>query len=232
MKGPNEEREANRSVTRLRTTLIADRARCSNRLKAMLYLHGLIDANDSSMVSNKWIRKVLEIIQNRNYPDGFKYTIQSYAEQWLEITTKIKEIDKKLAEQTNSEGENKLDTIYRSVPGIGPLNARILANELGDMSQFSNEKKLYSFTGLTPREPSSGDKRYLGSISRQGRSVLRKVLVEAAWVAIKKDKNLENIFVTITKKAGMKRAIVGVARRLIGRIRTCIRKGEEYRFAI
>ncbi|CAL7961865.1 transposase [Gammaproteobacteria bacterium] len=161
-------------------------------------------------------------------PDGFKYAVQSYAEQWLTIADKVKEIDKKLVEQAKKE--SKLDNIYQSVPGIGPLSARILANELGDMKQFSNEKKLFSFTGLTPREYSSGDKKCLGSISRQGRPVLRKILVEAAWVAIKRDKNLENIFEAITKRVGKKRAIVGIARRLVGRIRACIRNKEEYKF--
>ena len=43
-------------------------------------------------------------------------------------------------------------------------------------------------------------------------------------------KTLKNIFVEIAKRAGAKRAIVGVARRLIGRIRACIRKEEIYKF--
>jgi transposase len=180
------------------------------------------------MISKKWIERILEGIQKGNYLSGFKYAVQSYAEQWLAITAKVKEIDKKLVEQANNE--NKLDAIYQSVPGIGSISARILANELGDMKQFSNEKKLFSFTGLTPREYSSGDKQYLGSISKQGKSVLRKILVEAAWVAVKKDKTLKNIFVEIAKRAGAKRAIVGIARRLIGRIRACIRKEEIYKF--
>ena len=91
------------------------------------------------------------------------------------------------------------------------------------------KKKLFSFTGLTPREHSSGDKKWLGSISRQGRPILRKILIEAAWVAIKKDNNLLSIFEIIKKKVGAKRAIVGVARRLIGRIRACIFKEEVYK---
>ncbi len=225
---PNEDQESNRKVTRLRTSFMKDRTQYANQLKALLFQYGLIAANDDSMVSKKWITRLLEIFKKNSLPEGFKYAAQSYAEQWLAITAKIKEIDKKLVEQANSE--NKLDSIYQSVPGIGPLSARILANELGDMKQFSNEKKLFSYTGLTPREYSSGDKKRLGSISRQGKSVLRKILVEAAWVAIKKDKNLENIFEAIAKRAGAKRSIIGIARRLIGRIRACVKKEEAYKF--
>ena len=63
----------------------------------------------------------------------------------------------------------------------------------------------------------------------QGRPVLRKILIEAAWVAINKDKKLGDIFEAIAKRAGKKRAIVVVTRRLIGYIRACVLKGEKYK---
>ena len=192
-----------------------------------MFQYGLIAANDDSVVNKKWIDQTLKVLDNGSYSHGLKYAVQGYVDQWLTITAKVKEIDKELVKQAKSEKE--IDDIYQSAPGIGPLSSRILANELGDMKQFSSEKKLFSFTGLTPMEYSSGDKKCLGCISRQGRPILRKILVEAAWIAIKKDKNLENVFERISKKAGAKRAIVGVARRLIGRIRSCIIKGEEYK---
>lgn len=224
---PDEEQESNRRVTRLRSSLMTDRIKYGNRIKALLFQYGLIAAHDDTVVSKKWINNILKILEKKNYSYGLEYTIKSYSDQWLAITAKVKEIDKELAKQAKSE--NKLDDIYQSVPGIGPLSARILANELGDMKQFSNEKKLFSFTGLTPREYSSGENKRLGSISRQGKPILRKILTEASWVAINKDINLKNIFETVSKKAGKKRAIIGVARRLIGRIRSCIKKGEKYK---
>lgn len=224
---PDEEQEANRRITRLRSTLIEDRNRYSNRIKALLFQHSLIAANDDTIVSKKWLEQVSALLKKENFPEGFMYAVQGYSDQWTAITTKVKDIDKELAKQAKSE--SKIDDIYRSVPGIGPLSARILANELGDMKQFSGEKKLFSFTGLTPMEYSSGDKKCLGCISRQGRPVLRKILVEAAWVAIKKDPSLTNTFETIAKRAGKKRAIVAIARRLIGRIKACIMRGEKYK---
>jgi transposase len=227
---PGEEQEANRMVTRLRSTYMKNRNRYASQLKALLFQYGLIEAHDRSVVSKKWIEKILETTMKGSYLPGFKCAIENYAEQWITMTAKVKEIDKQLIEQ--SRYESWLDDIYQSVPGIGPLSSRILANELGDMSQFSNEKKLFSFTGLTPGEYSSGDKKRLGSISRQGRPILRKILVEAAWVAIRKDKRLENIFSSIVKRAGAKRAIVGVARRLIGCIRACVVKKEVYKLAV
>jgi transposase len=68
----------------------------------------------------------------------------------------------------------------------------------------------------------------LGHISRQGKSILRKILIQAAWVAIQKDADLSEIFIRISNKVGSKRAIVGIARRLIDRLRACFRKQENY----
>jgi len=142
-----------------------------------------------------------------------------YADEWLHINDKLKVILKKLSKQAAED--KKVDDMYRAIPGIGALSARILANELGDIQQFSNIKKLYSFTGLTPSEHSSGEHRRLGYISHQGRPILRKILVQVAWFLIKKDKKMKLFFEEISKRAGKKRAIVAVARKLIGCIRTC-----------
>lgn len=131
-----------------------------------------------------------------------------------------------MAEQ--AEKDQALEIIYRSVPGIGKTHARALSNELEDMQQFNNEKKLFSFTGLTPSEYSSGENKRQGHMSRQGRSLLRKILIQAAWFAIKKDVALKNIFERTEKRTGKKRAIVGIARRLIGRIRSCFTTGCLY----
>jgi transposase len=81
---------------------------------------------------------------------------------------------------------------------------------------------------LTPSEHSSGEYTRQGHITRQGNSILRGIFVEAAWVAIHNDPDLNQIFQRIAKNRGKKRAIIGIARRLAGRIRSCIMTGELY----
>jgi transposase len=75
-------------------------------------------------------------------------------DKWRFLNDKIKEIDAEL--QRQAEADKELERVYRSAPGIGPVHARILANELEDMKHFPNENELFSFTGLTPCEYSSG----------------------------------------------------------------------------
>ena len=97
------------------------------------------------------------------------------------------------------------------------------------MKRFTNEKKLFSYLGLTPTEYSSGGKIRQGHISHQGRAVLRQIFVESAWVAIKKDPSLMEVYQRLSKKKGGKRAIVAVARRLAGRLRSCVNNNRLYR---
>ncbi len=157
-----------------------------------------------------------------------RLSISYLYEEWVHLASQVRELDKQLAHRSQKD---PLDIIYRSVPGIGRLIARVLTSELGDMSQFPNERALFSFTGLTPGEYSSGDKVYRGHISRQGSSRLRHMLVEAAWKAIRKDKVLKEFFERIAKKSGKKRAIVAVARKLVGRIRAALRASTSYELA-
>ena len=88
---------------------------------------------------------------------------------------------------------------------------------------------LFSYLGLTPVEYSSGEQERQGHISRQGRASLRHLFIEAAWVAIKKDNQLKAAYHRLEKTRGSKRAIVGIARRLAGRIRSCVKNGKRPR---
>ena len=96
------------------------------------------------------------------------------------------------------------------------------------MRQFLNEKSLFCYTGLTPSEYSSGEHVRQGHISRQGKSILRRVLTEASWVAINKDPSLRDMFSRTAQHRGKKRAIVKVGRILVSRIRTCLQEGISY----
>jgi transposase len=220
---PTKEREDFRTITRLRDSFLKQRIRFGCQLKSLLFLQGMIPHDHTQKVSAKWIKSILT---EKMSPD-VRYAVNQYANLWLHVTDKIKEVDKQLMNQAHQD--EHLEKIYQSAPGIGRLAARILANELGDMSQFPNERKLFRFVGITPSEYSSGEHIRQGHISRQGRSILRRVLVQSAWVAIRHDYALLQVYERIGQKSGGKKAIVAVARRLIGRIRSCFKTGQLYK---
>lgn len=218
IKVPSEKREFFRILTRTRNQLLDTRKRTGNQLKSLLFTQGLIDPQDDAKVSKTWIKKIQQI----PLAEELRYSIDLFIGLWLDLDNKLKEILVKLQEQAEVD---TADIIYRSVPGVGALSARILANELEDMKHFHSEKGLFNYTGLTPSEYSSGEHKHLGNISRQGKASLRMVLVQIAWRSIKLDKHLLEVFERISKKAGKKRAIVAVARKIIGCIRACFVTG-------
>lgn len=224
---PTLEQEAKRSATRCRDSVVKLRHQVGQKIKALLFTQGLIETEDDTVLGQRWLNKKCKEVETLNYPQGFYYTLKHYADQWAIFTKDLTKIKKELiAMQTDKE--RALLMIYQSVPGIGELTALKLKDELGDMSQFSNEKQLFNYLGFTPTEYSSGEHVRQGHISRQGRAVLRHMLVESAWIAIRKDPQLETIYQRLHKTRGGKRAIVGVARRLAGRLRSCVQQGVMY----
>jgi transposase len=220
---PTVEQEDHRTITRLRDTFCKERARIGNQIKSLLFLHGLISADNKKKVSEKWIKG----LSGLKLLPGVKFAVEKFAAMWLEFNSKIKEIDEEI--KTQAVKDSAMDAIYQSASGIGPTSARILSNELGDLRQFRNERQLFSYIGLTPSEHSSGEHIRQGHITKQGKPIVRKILVQAAWVAIRHDKELQAIYERIAAKSGAKRAIVAIARRLIGRIRACFRTGELFK---
>ena len=210
---PSEDQEYDRLITRSRDSLVKKRTRAACQIKSLLHLFGLITWDNNLKMSAKFIQNILVI----EVHPSLKFCLEILCKQWLEITNDIKRIDKHLKTQ-----HSDLLEIYLSIPGIGPTTARILINELGDMSQFSNECQLFSYTGLTPSQYSSGEAKRLGHISHQGKSVFRKILVESAWTAVRYDESLTNYYERLAIRTGSKRAIVAVARKLLGRARACI----------
>lgn len=218
---PSETCEARRLITRTREQLLRHRQRLMNQLRMKLHEFGLIDLNERGPLSYVKVFRALaqECSEELNISCG------SLLSLWRSVNQEIRKFNTQLVLQAALD---RFEGVYRSIPGFGPLTARILANELGDMSQFKNERSLFSFTGLTPREHTTGEHRRLGHISRQGSSRLRATLVEAAWRAIKLDPALNADYQRIAHRQGKKRAIVAIARKLIGRARALFRKGETY----
>jgi len=218
---PSEQEEQRRMLTRTRQQLVEERTAIKNKIRMKFHQLGLIEYDENRPMSHKLVK---ELLGGTNSSE-LKIVIQAYWNIWKKLDEEIYKLAQVIKEQAKTDPN---DATYRSAPGVGPLSARILASELGDMSQFNNERQLFSYTGLTPCEYSSGENIRRGHISRQGNSRLRAILVESAWRAIEKDRALGEFFKRLYPRTGKKRAIVAVARKLIGRIRAAFHQGVKY----
>ncbi len=105
--------------------------------------------------------------------------------------------------------------LLESIPGIGRIVAVTIVVETGDLTRFTHPDQLGAYAGLVPRVRQSAQTVHHGHISKMGPPLLRWVLQQAAWVAIRTDDHARRIWVRISRKAGAKRAAVAVARKLL-----------------
>ena len=99
-------------------------------------------------------------------------------------------------------------------PGVGPVTALAFVLTLGPVERFRNSRQVVSYLGLNPREYSSGGRQRLGGISKQGNSMLRWLLVEAAQTAARFDPELRRKYQRLKFRRGGSVAKVALARRL------------------
>jgi transposase len=93
-----------------------------------------------------------------------------------------------LTREVEQEAQRRPDVVWlMQEPGVGPIVGLAFVLTLGPVERFRRSRCVVSYLGLNPSEASSGEHRRLGSISKQGNRMMRWLLVEAAWIATRKD---------------------------------------------
>jgi transposase len=113
-------------------------------------------------------------------------------------------------------------------PGVGALTALAFVLIIGRADRFQCGKQIASYLGLVPLEESSGQRRRLGHITKQGNSLLRFLLVEAAQVTVRSDQEWRSKYFHLAMRRGRKIAKVAMARRLAVRMYWMWRKRWDY----
>jgi transposase len=113
-------------------------------------------------------------------------------------------------------------------PGVGPLTALAFELVIGTPERFHCGKQIASYVGLVPSEESSGDRRRLGHISKQGNALLRFLLVEAAQVTVRSQPQWRSKFFHLALRRGRKIAKVAMARKLAVHLYWMWRQGWDY----
>lgn len=111
-------------------------------------------------------------------PDLIRGTAKLLIEEIRLLEARIAQLERELTEIAR---HSPACTTLLSIPGIGLLTATALvAATSGDVSHFQDARHFASWFGLTPREFSSGNSRYLGRISKKGDRYLRMLLTHGA----------------------------------------------------
>jgi len=121
----------------------------------------------------------------------------------------------KLTVQVAEQAEHRSGAqLLMTHPGVGPVTALATDVFLGDPQRFDDGKSLASYVGLIRQERSSGRRRRLGKISKQGNPLLRFLWNEAGVHAARRDPELKRFYRRKLVQKGMGKARVAVARKL------------------
>lgn len=124
------------------------------------------------------------------------------------------------------------DDVLLTVPGVGQVVAAVIRATVGNLERFANLAAFRAYTGLVPRQDSSGQNRRDGKISKAGPSVLRWALYLAADVARQWDPELADLYRRLMVERGRHHthALCAVASHLAGRIWAVVREGRAYQW--
>jgi transposase len=142
-----------------------------------------------------------------------------------QLTPKIQELTRALEQEVEKRPVTRRLMTH---PGVGPLTALAYELVIGTPERFHNGKQIASYVGLVPEEKSSGDRRRLGHISKQGNALLRFLLVEAAQVTIRSQAQWRSKFFHLAMRRGRKIAKVAMARKLAVHLYWMWRQGWDY----
>src|SRR4029077_15644956 len=124
--------------------------------------------------------------------------------------------------------KNEKARLLMTQPGVGPVTSLAFVLTMGDVSRFQRGKQVASYLGLIPREYSSGEHRRYGSISKQGNTCMRMLLVEAAQCAVRYDPGFRNEYLHRCHRKAKGVAKVAAARKLAIRLYWMLRTNTGY----
>lgn len=222
---PTEEERSYRQVFRQRRQLIEDRVKIQHRIKSTLLFFGIEIPEQTGPFSRGYMDRLRKIrFSNRIQDRSFRILLDEYdyfsdrIERQTELIREIAALDKYRDRMA----------LLTSIPGIGMLTAIEILVELQDVARFRNPEQLAAYLGLTPSQYSTGEKIHMGHITKVGKPHLRATLIEASWRLIRRDAKARAFYEQLRARAGSKRAIVAVARRLIIQIRKMLLSNSPY----
>jgi len=226
---PDVDRECLRSLTRHRSCLLKDLKRTKTRIKSLLLYYNVDIPEEYDNAS--WTHAFRQWLKDLkwNYVN-IDLTLKSLLKQYTVLDQMVREV----ANQMRAHCKKYLKHDYnllRSVPGIAGLTASYILAEVGDLRRFKSFKKFAGFVGLLPGIYSSGDNESVRGVTPRANYVIRSLIVEASWVAVRKDPVMQEYYRQHAGK-NSKAAIFKVSRKLLSRVHAVIKTDTPYQYGL
>lgn len=206
---PTEEQRIARMPVVVRDALVRSRVRMVNMVRSLLDSEGIDVRPCNPKVFTEQVRDCLD-----GAPEGIATAIQPALESIDELTCRIAESDKALKEAVNEDPDAKL---LMTIPGVGPVAAACFLMAIRNVERFASGRQVAAYLGLVPSLYASGKTLRRGRITKRGNSQGRWVLTQSAQVLlhiVKKRSRLKDWGTELAARAGRKKAITAIARKL------------------
>lgn len=228
---PTEPYRELRHLAGLRQQYAQDHRRAKQRIRALLLFESI--QLPEWVGSRPWTSRYRQALHQVKLKETLRFKLDLLLKDWDHARDRLLLIHHQIRHFCSREEAVHRNLIFlRSLPGFGFVVSTHLLARIGDPVQLTNIRELGAFCGLVPSEHSTGDHIHKGSITHMGDSTLRSLLVEAAWVAIRKDTGLAAFFHRIRSKhrgeQGARIAIVAVARKLTHRVYRVLKEQRPY----
>jgi transposase len=178
---PDAAHEALRDLVRAREAAKKDQLRHRHRLGKFLLRHGKRPSGAGQAWTKKYVNWIR--IHVRFEQSALEATLSHYLEEVDHIAARLQKLEQAIDEavaQAAPEIRAVIEAL-QALRGVAQTTAATVVCELGRLSRFSNPRQLMGYSGLVPREHSSGNRVQRGAITKAGNAHLRRVLVESAW---------------------------------------------------
>lgn len=175
----SEDQQAIIALHRVRSQWLATRTARINTMRALLHEFGIVTPAGAKRFMNE-LHPLLSR-KHEELPARVRCTVSVL---WIEARDLEQRIDAIEAELEEIARQQPAIQSLMRIAGLGLVSASALYATIGDIHTFKSGRQLACWLGLTPRESSSGGRRRLGRISKQGDPYLRMLLIHGARAAL------------------------------------------------
>lgn len=193
-----------------RKRIVQQRTQAGNRLHGILHRHNLTLPPGKPFAAHQrewWLSLDLSASE--------KLRLQQDLSLYQSLEELVKGVEDELSRLSTCEPWVKQVPFLIQLPGFGVLSVMSVLAAIGDITRFPSAKHLVGYAGLGASIHDSGETHRGGRITKEGRSDLRGVMVEAAWVAVEHHPHWKTQFERLANRIGKQKAMVAVARKLL-----------------
>ena len=227
---PSIEVVEDRGLIRMRHSLVKDAVRYKQRIKSFLYFHGIPFPEAFDKLQSHWSQRFMLWLKSiPMHSLSGKQSLDVLIRECESLRINILDVTKKIRQLSQSEYYKKNIELMQSIPGIGLITGMTFLTELDNIERFDNTDKLCSFIGLVPTMHSSGEKEVHGHLTYRSNLLLRKMLIESSWIAVRYDPALMRSYIEYCKRMEANKAIIRIARKLVNRIHFVLKNKQAYK---